>query len=473
MGDAGVDAGTDAGSMTTDPTGGWLSSIGSPFAVHHDLADIAASGDDTTVVGGFLGTTTFGTTDVMSTTGMSDQAFIARYDSSGNPLWSRQFGGPQGDSAVAAGGDLSGNSYLIGNFSPYAVLEPDGGKMTDWGGAIIKLKPDAGFGSAVRIIGGSNQGGYSLFLQRGFVAPNGRAIAGGRYNGSSIQTPCAVNVGSYSFGSPFALSTFADGGSCLFSTVICGNDVADVTIDDVTGDALVLITNAATDCTIASNPLYTRSGIPANTLWLVHYNSSGAFVNANPLFLPSTTPARIVSHNGVGWLMTTFAGPLTIGDAGYDTLGDTDLLAVKISTANAALFPNSQQIFSNPGDVTVRSLALSPGGSLWVSGEFTQSGFALGGAAADGGTDGGLFLAEFQSSGGSLTLLRGQMLPSNGPASVHRVALTADAGVLVGGDYLGTIDFFLDAGPQTAPTSTGSMSPVPYSGFFGRPALAR
>jgi hypothetical protein len=473
--DAGLaDGGVDAGSATADPTGAWLRSVGSPFTTFHAYGGIAGTGEgDVTLAGSFKGFSDFGAGDQQADLPPGVQAVVARYDERGQLKWTRTFGTTGDDYGIAAGGDRAGNSYVILNVNGGAVLAMDGGVQPGGGSAVVKLLPDGGFTPLMRMTGGTNAGGYYHFLQRATVAANGKVLAAGRFMGSGpAPTPaCALNFGAYAYGAHLAYAIHPDGG-CAFTAVMCDGtgDVADVAIDDVTGDMLVLIDNRHTDCSVGS--AYSRSGVPANTLWLVHFNADGTFANANPLFIPDGTPARIASHNGVGWLATGFSGALTMGDAGYASTGGTDLVLVKLQTVAGGAVPKSERVFGNGGDLTVRSLAFGPAGTLWLAGDFTQD-LALGGTALDAGPGPSPtpFFAELSSP--DLTVLRAQALSATGRATVSDVSFTSDGGVLLGGDFTNTVDFGTDAGAVTAQTSTGSQSPQPPSLFFGRPALVR
>lgn len=473
--DGGGDAGSiDGGPATPSAQGAWLDLAGGPFTLEQGFGGLAVSGDGhTTLVGHFRGVSDFGAGGVTSDVGQGLQPVVARYDATGALVWLRQFGTAGSEVGVAAGADQSGHSYLVGNFNGGAVVSPDGGAMPATGAAVLRLRPDGGLASAVRITGGSNTAGYMLSASRAVVDSSGRAVVAGRYTGSSIivSATCANSHGQYAYGGPFSVGLFPDGG-CAYSAVLCDGVAApaDVAIDDVTGEMLVLIDNGHADCTVGN--AYTRAGVPANTLWLVVFRADGTFESANPLFLPGGQPARLASHGGTAWLATTFTGALQLGDAGYASAGGTDLVMVKINTSAAGVYPKSERIFPNPGDATVRSLRFTTDGRLWLGGEFTLEGPAFGGLTLDAGAGGAasLFLAQLGTTGG-LSQLSAHRLGTTGSAALLGLALTPDGGVLVGGELLGTVDFGTDAGALVAPTTTGTQNPLPPSLFFGRPAL--
>lgn len=108
--------------LTFDPDAGnpgsqefcWLRSSSS------DGADAAYSvaldrAGNSYVTGVFEGTTTFGTTNLVSH-GESD-IFVAKYDPSGNVLWALQAGGPKADAAYGIAVDAEGNPCITGYFT--------------------------------------------------------------------------------------------------------------------------------------------------------------------------------------------------------------------------------------------------------------------------------------------------------------------------------------------------------------------
>jgi hypothetical protein len=71
---------------------------------------------NTFVVGEFSGSATFGSTTLQTTNGGYGDAFIAKFDSLGNPLWARSAGGTLTDIAYAVAVDGSGNCFVVGEF---------------------------------------------------------------------------------------------------------------------------------------------------------------------------------------------------------------------------------------------------------------------------------------------------------------------------------------------------------------------
>jgi len=116
-------------------------------------------------------------------------AFLAKYDGSGSLLWSQQIGTPSGDYGTSVAVDASGNAYISGSTDgslggPNAgdggdafLLKYDGSGNLLWSQQIGTPSGDYGYGVAVDAfgnayisgythgsLGGPNAGGYDTFL---------------------------------------------------------------------------------------------------------------------------------------------------------------------------------------------------------------------------------------------------------------------------------------------------------------------
>src|SRR5580765_2660991 len=98
----------------------WTRQIGnnaSPFG--DKVAEDSSS--NVYIAGAFTGTASFGSSNVTSA-GKND-AFLAKYDSSGNLRWVKQAGGAQEDVAGDVAVDTNGNVYVVGGFSGTATFD--------------------------------------------------------------------------------------------------------------------------------------------------------------------------------------------------------------------------------------------------------------------------------------------------------------------------------------------------------------
>jgi Tfp pilus assembly protein PilZ len=132
--------GTYAGFVAEFDGGGNLSFANSLGTQSTTVAQGLAfkSDESVAVVGSFSGTGQFGSTTLTSV-GQND-AFVAAFDSAGNPLWSKSWGGITNDDGRGIAYDSSGNLIVAGGFS--SSVDFGGGAVTSKGGSdafVMKL----------------------------------------------------------------------------------------------------------------------------------------------------------------------------------------------------------------------------------------------------------------------------------------------------------------------------------------------
>ena len=117
--------------------------------------------------------------------------FIAKFDGNGNHLWSKRFGGSGGDLGHSVSVDSSGNIYLTGWFTSSTI---------DFGGGAL-----------------TNAGGGDIFLAR--FDSNGNHIWSKRFGGSSDNQGFSVSVDSLGnvYGTGYFVSSNIDFGGCPLS----------------------------------------------------------------------------------------------------------------------------------------------------------------------------------------------------------------------------------------------------------------
>lgn len=106
----------------------WVNQVGSGGSDYVYGLSTDASGN-IYATGGFSGTVDFdpgpGTSNLTSSG--SNDIFVAKYNSTGNLIWAKKFGGTSVDYGSSLGVDASGNIYVTGYFQGTADFDPDAG----------------------------------------------------------------------------------------------------------------------------------------------------------------------------------------------------------------------------------------------------------------------------------------------------------------------------------------------------------
>jgi len=140
---------------------------------------VAAGGSgDVIVVGDFVGTVAFGG-DPLTSAGIWD-IYVAKFDASGDHLWSKRFGDADGQAANAVAVDGSGNVIVTGDFN--GTVDFGGGALTSSGDTdifVVKFDPDGNHVWSKRFGDALYQVGYRVA-----VDASGNVIVTGDFQGT-------------------------------------------------------------------------------------------------------------------------------------------------------------------------------------------------------------------------------------------------------------------------------------------------
>jgi len=189
-----------------------------------------------------------------------DDIFLAKFDSSGNHLWSKKFGGNDYDYGYSVSVDSSGNVYITGTFYS-STIDLGGGALTNAGGWDIFLAKfdsngnylwskkfggnDYDYGYSVSVdssgnvyitgtfysstidLGGgalTNAGGWDIFLAK--FDSNGNHLWSKRFGGSDHDYGYSVSVDSSGnvYGTGYFVGSNIDLGGCPLSSA-GGSDI--------------------------------------------------------------------------------------------------------------------------------------------------------------------------------------------------------------------------------------------------------
>ena len=197
-----------AGSGTTGTYGGYTTEKGEKIATD--------SSGNSTVIGHFSGTATFGT--IALTSIEESDIFIAKYDPDGNCLWAKQAGGTNEEREYGIAVDGSGNSVITGYFRGTAIFGTT--TLTSTGESdvfIAKYDPNGTCLWAKQVGGPHRAGGYGIA-----VDGSGNSVITGYFRGTAIfETTTLTCIGE---GYDIFIAKYNPNGNLLWVKQVGGTD---------------------------------------------------------------------------------------------------------------------------------------------------------------------------------------------------------------------------------------------------------
>ncbi len=330
----------------------WSQQIGTSSTDDSWSVAVDASGNAyiTGGTGGDLGGTSAGGTD----------AFLTKYDSSGNEIWSQQIGTSSGDSSDSVAVDGFGNAYITGR--TYGNL--GGTNAGGWDAFLTKFDSLGNELWSQQI--GTSSGDFSNSVA---VDGSGNAYISGRTSGDLGGT----NAGGYDA----FLIKYDSSGDELWSQQIgtSDDDVSHSVAVDGSGNAYISgYTNGDLGGTNDGN----------NDAFLAKFDSSGNHLWSQQIGTSSYETSYSVAVDASG---NAYISGGTYGDLAGPSEGLTDAFLTKYDSLGNLLW--SQQIGTSDDDLS-SSVAVDASGNAYISGNTYGD---LGGINA-GGTD--AFLVKYE-----------------------------------------------------------------------------
>lgn len=264
---------------------------------------------------------------------ISSDIAVQKFDSSGNPLWTRQFGSAQVDQGNGIGTDAAGNVYVTGRVS--AGLSNDG--------AVAKYSP-TGTQLWVRTIGTSNAGDVAMGVK---VDPSGNVVVVG-------SSASALEPGRGGSSDPYVRKYDTNGAELW--TRQWGSNQPDTGLSvaiDSAGSILVLgDTNGnidgASPNTFGSEHAYvTKLAIDGSTQWI------------KQLKLSDEEYAQSIAVDA--------AGNPALALTGFSSQTNFDFLLASVSGSNGSL--RWSQKYATGADEEMRGVAVDASGThVWMTG---------------------------------------------------------------------------------------------------------
>jgi hypothetical protein len=311
------------------------------------------------ITGEFMGSATFGSTTLTSTG--SYDAFIAKYDPSGNVLWAKQSGGAGLEMGRGIAVDGSGNCYITGYFDGSAT-----------------------FGSTTL----TSSGSYDVFIAKYDAAGNfqwaERAGSSGEDFGRNVAVDDSGNsyiTGSFkdvaSFGSTtltsigmedIFIASYNASGSLVWAKRAGGASKDAATGIDVDGSGNSYITGEfQNNASFGSTTLTSTGSLP--DIFLARYDASGNVLWAKGAGGSSGDYGRniAVDASGNSYITGEIEGSASFGSTTLTNSGGADIFIAKYDASGNALWAKGAG-----GNLEDRAagIALDASGNAYISGYF-------------------------------------------------------------------------------------------------------
>ena len=316
----------------------------------------------------------------------NNDVFLTKLNANGNHLWSKSFGGPAGQSAVAVATDASGNMIFTGT----------GGGTFDFGlgnipgtGEIFLVKLDAAGNTLwAKRFGVPGKGQIAGTVKTDAL---GNIVIGGQFDGSlDFGGGALVSMG----GEDIFVAKLSPGGDHLwsksFGSVLSSQRCASVAIDAagnivLTGQFLGTINFGgaalvATNMNSTQNIFLAKLDAGGNHLW------SKGFGDAAQQY------GQAVAFGAGGSILVTGGaeGSTDFGGGALGSVGSRDIFVARFDANGNHV---KSQLVGSPGDESGQAIAPDGVGGLFVTGSFSGTiNFGNGNLNSAGGYD--IFLAR-------------------------------------------------------------------------------
>ncbi len=355
---------------------------------------------------------TFGT---LSNSGSSD-GYIVKYNTSGTAQWATRIAGTGGDGASAISVDSAGNSHVTGSYSsnPLTIYNADGstfGTLTNSGNYIVKYNTSGTAQWAASFNGGGGNGISVDVSGNSYVAGNFTSNPLTIYNANGSTFGTLTNSGLIDA----FIVKYNTSGTAQWATRIAGtsDDYAyTISVDGsgnpyVTGD---FTSNPLTIYNANGSTFGTLSNSGSNDTYIVKYNTSGTAQWAARIGATGGDIGFSAVNSAGNCYVTGYysSNPLTIYNADTSTFGTLvnsgaeDVYIVKYNTSGTAQW--ATRIAGTGGDYG-NAISVDSAGNCYATGSFFSNPLTI--YNADGSTFGtltnsgsnDLYMVKYNTSG--------------------------------------------------------------------------
>lgn len=389
------------------------------------------------VTGIFRGSASFDT--ITLTSSGSTDIFIAKYDASGKVLWAKQAGGPDIDAGKNIAVDISGNSYVTGEFRGTSTF----------GSTILTSSGNydtfiAKYDSSGNLVWVRQSGGTADEMGRGIiVGSSGDCYITGYFDGSaSFGTTTLTSTGSFDiFVAKYdAAGKFQWANRAGSSAEDFGRNIA------VDGSGNSYITGTFKGVANFGSATLTSNG--AEDMFIAKYDALGNLLWAKSAGGTNKDAANgiDVDASGNSSIAGEFQGTATFGSNTITSTGSLpDIFIARYDPSGTALWAKRAGGSSNDFG---RNIAVDSSGNSYMAGEFEGSAsFGITTLTSAGGVD--VFVAKYDASGNVIWAKRAG---SNLEDRASGIGLDSIGNTYISGYFLGEASF----GSHTITSSGGS-----------------
>jgi hypothetical protein len=393
------------------------------------------SAGNSVIVGAFAGKLAFGATNL--TSGGGFDAFIAKLDALGKPLWAMSFGDQLDQSANGVALDSSGNIIVTGDFK--GVLNFGGDPLGTMGAEDIFV---AKLDSSGKHVWSKRFGDAGFQAGRGVTADSSGNITllssvegSTTFGGGLLVSAGATDV---------ALTKLNPGGNHLYSKIFggAGVDTAGEIASDSKGN-IVLTGSFSGNITFGGASLVSTGG---NDVFAVRFSDAGIHFWSKRFGDAAEQTGRSVELDGAGNVLITgaFLGSIDFGGGALTSAGSEDIFAAKLDSDGMHVWSKG---FGDASQQVGRAIAADSAGNVIVTGSLAGSADFGGGPLASAGLA-DVFLIKLSAAGEHVfSRAFGDADDQVGRA----VATDATSSILLGGHFKGSLDL-----GNISLTSTGS-----------------
>jgi hypothetical protein len=380
---------SSGGSTTPQSNGGkpmWTAHLGGPQA---DVGYALATDKEGNVVlvGFYQGTANLGGVP-MTSAGQVD-FFVAKYDTAGNAMWVRPFGGPGNDMATGVAIDLSGNVYVAGASDGALTV---GGSSFGANGAtgtfVFSLDPLGNVLSA-KAYGGDSYG----TLAKVAVSANGTVGVAGSYKGTIDfgGGPLTAAMGSYAG----FVAEFDGGGNLQFANSLGTSSTTVAEGLSFKSDESIAVVGSFSGTGQFGTTTLTSVG--QNDVFVAAFDSAG-----NPLWSKSwggitNDDGRSIVYDANGNLVITggFSSSVDFGGGAVTSKGGSDAFVMKLNASHTLAWV---QTFGGTSTDEAVTATVDTAGELLVGGLF-ESTMSVGSQTLTSAGDKDVFVIKMGATG--------------------------------------------------------------------------